>query len=220
MSFPSSRHSRPPERSRSRAYARWRAFSAHNPLALDIADALVRKGGIGVAALHAWLIERGIERVRVIDHEDDLPEVGLLLEWAWPRLAPVEHRALAVLAHSGGDHIDAASLAILAKDTRRREGRTRKAGDGLARLRAWHLIQEPLPGRYALHAVVRYAVLKRTQLEQRRTLAYYLDMLEQDPQRLDLEQTHLYAAMDYAHTQSKLDWMLRIERLLATFDAS
>jgi hypothetical protein len=39
-------------------------------------------------------------------------------------------------------------------------------------------------------------------------------MLERDRRRLDLEQTHLYAAMDYAHEQSNLAQMLRIERLV------
>jgi hypothetical protein len=43
---------------------------------------------------------------------------------------------------------------------------------------------------------------------------YYLDLLERQPHRLDLEQTHLYAAMDFAHDESRLDWMLRIDRLL------
>ena len=35
-----------------------------------------------------------------------------------------------------------------------------------------------------------------------------------DPERLDLEQTHLFAAMDYAHRSGDLRAMLRIERLL------
>ena len=38
------------------------------------------------------------------------------------------------------------------------------------------------------------------------------------PERLDLEQTHLYAAMDFAHTTSSLDWMLRIDRLLTKLE--
>jgi hypothetical protein len=187
----------------------------HNPLALDIADAIVRSKAIGVADLLSWLLDRGIEDVRVIDHEDDLPEVAFLLDWAWAHLTAVEHRLLAVLAHTGGDHIDAKSLFILANGHARAQT---KSAEALARLKAWHLVVLPLPGRYALHAVVRHAVLKRTKLEPSEMLAYYLDMLERDPGRLDLEQTHLYAAMDHAHTQSRLDWMLRIERLLARFE--
>jgi hypothetical protein len=187
----------------------------HNPLALDVADSIVRSEAIGVPALRSWLLEEGIEDVRVIDHEDDLPEVALLLDWAWRRLTAVERRLLTILAHTGGDHMDSTSLLTLANA---RERGDPNQGDALERLRAWHLVLVPLPRRYALHAVVRYAVLKRTELDPRRMLAYYLDMLERDPGRLDLEQTHLYAAMDYAHTESKLDWMLRIERLLARFD--
>jgi hypothetical protein len=38
--------------------------------------------------------------------------------------------------------------------------------------------------------------------------------LERHPERLDLEQTHLFAAMDYAHTSSDLSSALRIDRLL------
>jgi hypothetical protein len=84
----------------------------------------------------------------------------------------------------------------------------------LAHLSEWHLVQCPLPGRYALHAVVRYAVARRTRASQRRMAAFYLDLLEREPHRLDLEQTHLYAAMDVAHDESRLDWMLRIEELI------
>lgn len=186
----------------------------HNPLALDVADAIVRSAAIGVRPLRSWLLDEGIEDVRVIDHEDDLPEVALLVDWAWRGLGAVERRLLAVLAHTGGDHVDGASLLVLANA----RGRTNRPPDeALERLLAWHLVQVPLPHRYALHAVVRYAVLKRTKLDQGPMLAHYLDMLERDPGRLDLEQTHLYAAMDYAHTESKLDWMLRIERLLVRF---
>jgi hypothetical protein len=180
----------------------------HNPLALDIADAIVESGATDAHSLRNWLVAEGVQRVRVIDHEDDLPEVALLVAWHWPRLSRAERRTLAVLAHSEGDHLDADSLAALS-------GLTKPSGRrALERLLGWHLVQTPLPDRYALHAVVRYAVSKRTKGSRHRMAKYYLDLLERHPHRLDLEQTHLYAAMDFAHDESRLDWMLRIDRLL------
>jgi hypothetical protein len=149
----------------------------------------------------------------VIEHEDDLPEVAVLVDWAWQRLEPDAKRIMAVLAHGGGDHMDAASLLKLS----RVRGRNQKA---LKRLQEWHLVQRPLVDRYARHAVVRHAVLKRTRFDQRRIFEHYLDLLEAHPERLDLEQTHLYAAMDYANNEASLDWALRIERLLSRLASS
>lgn len=180
----------------------------HSPLALDMADAIVGSRAASAGALRRWLLARGVGRVRVIMHEDDLPEVSLLVAWHWARLAPTERRTLAVLAHSEGDHMDADSVAALA-DLPLRAGHR-----AIERLVASRLVQTPLPGRYALHAVVRYAVAQRTRCSRRKLAKYYLDLLERQPDRLDLDQTHLYAAMDVAHDASLLDWMLRIERLL------
>jgi hypothetical protein len=178
------------------------------PLALAMADGIVRSGASSVDSLRAWLLERGVDRVRVIAHEDDLPEVALLVEWAWPRLSAGQVRVLSVLAHMGGDHMDTASLSTLA--------RVRSGADkALAGPLSWGLVQRPLPGRYALHAVVRYAISRRTQFDQTLMLLHYVDLLERWPARLDLEQTHLYASMDYAHGKSNMGWMLRIDRLMA-----
>lgn len=198
------------------AFARVRELTRclrQSPLALDIADALVSSGAASVQELRIWLVDRGVYDVRVIDHEDDLPEVSLLVQWGWDRLAPPERRMMAVLAATQGDHIDGASLAKLAGIRRPAEGRA-----ALDRLRAWHLVQTPFEGRYALHAVVRHAVSKRTSFPAARFFEHYVPLLERSPERFDLEQTHLYAAMDYAHAHSRLDWMLRIERLLARLD--
>ena len=195
------------------AFTRVRELTAwlrQNPLALDIADALVRTGAATVGALRDWLARHGVLDVKAVEHEDDLPEVSLLVRWAWARLGPQERRMMAVLAATDGDHVDAVSLAKLAAV--RSPGEARSA---LSRLCAWHLVQTPFAGRHALHAVVRYAVAKRTRFPGERFVAHYVDLLERSPERLDLEQTHLYAAMDYAHSRSRLDWMLRIERLLA-----
>jgi hypothetical protein len=196
------------------AFPRVRALTLllrNNPLALDIADAIASSGAATVDALGDWLVEQDVTRIRVVQHEDDLPEVSLLVDWAWERLRPDERRMLAVLAHTGGDHMDAASLFALA-----RVRGDRAPERALARLQTWHLVQSPLPDRYALHAVVRFAVSRRTRFSQTRFLEHYLDLLEGAPDRLDLEQTNLYAAMDHAHNESNLDWMIRIDRLVAT----
>ncbi len=181
-----------------------------NPLALDISNALVESRAVSAPALGAWLVKSGVGRVEVIAHEDDLPELRLLVRWVWPRLGAVGCRLLAVLAHLQGDHIDAASLATLA----RAAGASGGFDAALARLRRWHLVQEPLPGRYALHATVKHAVVGRTRFDERRAVGYFVRLLERHPERLDLEQTHLFAAMDFAHATSDTWLALRLERLL------
>ncbi len=86
-----------------------------NPVALNLADAIVAAGATSAADLGARLLAGGVGRVRVIAHEDNLPEVGLLVDVAWKLLPAPSRRMLAVLAHTGGDHVDAASLASLAR---------------------------------------------------------------------------------------------------------
>jgi hypothetical protein len=181
-----------------------------NPLALDIADRLVATRALSLAALQRWLQGRGVERVAVRQNEDDVVEVRLLVDWAWPRLPPGARRMLAVLAHSEGDDVDAASL-------------VRLAGADAAALRAlrrWHLVQQPLEKRFTIHAVVRQAVVARTRFPPARMARHYLALLERDPRRVVLEQTHLFAAMDHAHRTSDLRQALRIERLLARLQSA
>jgi hypothetical protein len=192
------------------AVASLTALLRWNPLALDISNALVESRAVTAAALGAWLVKSGVGQVSVIAHEDDLPELRLLVEWVWPRLGAVGRRLLAVLGHLEGDHIDAASLATLA----RAGGASGSAGPALAQLRRWHLVQEPLPGRFALHATVKHAVAARTSVDPRRAVSYFVRLLERHPERLDLEQTHLFAAMDFAHATSDTWLALRLERLL------
>ena len=178
-----------------------------NPLALGIANALVGSGAAAVDELRAWLESEGVGRVRVMAHEDDVAEVRLLVEWAWRRLAPVARRILAVLAHCPGDHMDAAALTTLARGGR--------AGRGaLAKLRQWELVQEPLPDRFAVHAVVRYAVAGKGDVPPARYFDYYVRLLERHPDRFVAEQSQLFAAMDHAQAISSLDKMLRIEALV------
>ena len=187
------------------ALVRW------NPLALDIGHALVTTGAVTAAALGDWLRRQGIGRVQVIAHEDDVPAVRLLVRWVWPRLGGGARRVLTALAHLPGDHADAPSLAALS-----RVGRG--VGPALARLRRWHLVQEPLPARFTLHATIRHAVVERTRFSRARAVAHFVRLLERDPGRLDLEQTHLFAAMDHAHATSDTALALRIERLLERLD--
>jgi len=182
-----------------------------NPLALDVSNALVATGAVSARALHDWLSRHGVARVSAIAHEDDLPEIRLLVRWAWPRVGPAGRRLLTVLAHLEGDNVDTDSLAALA-----RAGRGARAA--LRRLARWHLVQQPLPGRWALHATIRHAIEPRTRFDQRRAVAHYVGLLERHPERLDLEQTHLFAAMNHAHTTSDLGLALRLEKLLENLD--
>ncbi len=182
-----------------------------NPLALDIANAIVTTRGASVASLEAFLEANGVARVKAIDHEDDLPEVALLVAWAWKRLSRESRRMLGVLSHVEGDHMDIDSLAKLA---RVRKG----AKAALASLERWHLVQEPMPGRYAVHAVVRYAVARWSQPIAGRLFEHYVTLLEANPERLVLEQTHLFAAMDHVQRVGNLSAMLRIDALLSRLD--
>jgi hypothetical protein len=177
-----------------------------NPLALDIADSIVASEAATVAELSDFLEKRGVQRVRAVEHEDDLPEIAFLVDWVWRKLAPSSKRILGVLAHVEGDHVDATSLATLA---RIREG----FASALEPLLRWRLVQEPVAERYALHAVVRHVVEKKTALAPERVFEHYVALLEAQPHRLNLEQTHLFAAMDHAHRTSSLNAMLRVEAL-------
>ncbi|MDX2024512.1 MAG: hypothetical protein SF187_30000 [Deltaproteobacteria bacterium] len=183
-----------------------------NPLALDIADALVHTRAVSVRALHSWLLSHGLGQVRVMAHEDDIAEVRGLFEWAWAKLAPASRRQLVVLASSEGDDIDEASLFALA--------RTGKGGEqALGALRRWHLVQEPVTGRFTVHAVIRYAVQTKKQLPGKLYFDHYVPLLERDKERVVQEQTHLYAAMDYAHRNSSLVDALRVQELATLLGA-
>ena len=177
-----------------------------NPLALDIADALVTTRATTAEALRAWLLAEGVERVRVMMHEDDVVEVRLLVEWAWARLDAAARRALVVLACSPGDHMDARSIGVLA----------RAPAGALSRLRRWRLVQEPAPGRFALHAVVRHALADKGGVPPERFFAHYVALLERQPGRFAIEQSHVFAAMDHAQAASSLAKILRVEALLGS----
>lgn len=182
-----------------------------NPLGLEIADALVEAKVMTVQGLSSWLADHGIDRVRALDHEDDVPEVGLLVKLAWSKLGPLERRMLAVLSHMGGDHMDGESLQQLA--------RARKsARAALERLRVLRLVQQPIAGRFTLHATVRHALGKTTRFEPAVLFDHYVTLLEREPARIRLEEAHLFAAMDHAHESGDLGKMLRVDELLAKLD--
>jgi hypothetical protein len=181
-----------------------------NPVGLEIASAAVESGAASAEELHRFLLARGVDRVRVIEHEDDLPEVGLMVAWAWGKLSKEARRMLAVLAHAGGDHMDEASLVTLS----RTEGGGRGA-EAVGSLRRLRLVQEPFEGRLALHATVRHALERRTRFPAARLFEHYVSLLERSPERLDLEQTHLFAAMDFAHDTGRLGAALRVQELVS-----
>ena len=176
-----------------------------NPLALDIADGIVKSRATSAKALGEFLRDAGVTQVRTLEHEDDLPEIALLIDWAWPRLSIAARRALGVLAHVEGDHVDAVSLAKLAQTTKLRPA--------ITELERWHLVLQPVRERYALHAVVRHAVARRTKPDADRVFTHYVTMLEKHPERLELEQSHLFAAMEHASRKNDMMALLRIEAL-------
>jgi len=194
------------------AFPRVRALTAllrWNPLALDIADALVASRAVSVEALRRWLVDNGVSRVRVMAHEDDVVEVGLLCEWAWTHLPAAARRMLVTLAHCPGDHMDARSLSIVA-----RAGAPAPAAAALNRLARWRLVQEPIAGRFALHAVVRYALAGKGTVAPERYFDHYVALLERHPERFTVELSHLFAAMDHAQAVSSLEKVLRVESLI------
>lgn len=182
-----------------------------NPLALDIADAIVHSRATSATKLAEYLRSEGVERVRALAHEDDLPEIALLVKWAWARLSSEARRLLGVLAHVEGDHVDVESLRKLA-------GLRGSPERPLEELRRWHLVQEPARSRYTLHAVVRHALAGRTKPAPARAFEHYVSMLENHPERFPLEQTHLFAAMDYAYRESDMRAILRVDALMRRLD--
>ena len=177
-----------------------------NPLALDIADGIVKSRATSAKALGEFLRDAGVTQVRTLEHEDDLPEIALLIDWAWRALErrgpPRARRARARGRRSRGRGVAGQACA----------NRT-KLGPAMAELQRWHLVLEPVRERYALHAVVRHAVARRTKPEADRVFTHYVTMLEKHPERLELEQSHLFAAMEHASRKNDMMALLRIEAL-------
>ncbi|MBL8744628.1 MAG: hypothetical protein JNK04_26145 [Myxococcales bacterium] len=183
-----------------------------HPVALDVADALVRGGHLTVDRLEQRLVARGVRAIVPIEHEDDIPEVRAVVAEALRFVSPAGKRMLAVLASMGGDAMDADSLARL--------GRARDGARELAALAALRLVQLPAAGRVTLHATVRHAIKKPKSgipsFDVDRYAAHYLDMFEREPERLVEEQTHLFALMDWAQERRELGTILRVQTLANT----
>lgn len=180
---------------------RWHA------VALDVADALVTSGAVDVATLEARLRARGIGRIRPVEHEDDVPEVKGVVHEAFATLGPSARRMLGVLCAMGGDHLGVDWLVRLA--------RARDGARALASLRSVRLVQEPIAGRLTLHATVRHALGPLVACDRDALSLELLALLEAHPDRARLEQTHLYALMDWAQERAELALILRVQDLAA-----
>lgn len=183
-----------------------------HPVALDLADALVSGGFIGARELERALLAQGVDRVRPLEHEDDIPEVRGVVREGLRHLDATARRMLAVLAHMRGDHMDAASLAALS-----RAGRA--GGGALGQLLRLRLLLQPMEGRYALHATTRHALVKTLRFSEDAIALHYLRLLERRPERLAAEQTHVFALMDWAQDRRELGAILRVRALAEKLEA-
>jgi hypothetical protein len=61
--------------------------------------------------------------------------------------------------------------------------------------------------------VVRHAVAGRTKSDADRVFSYYVTLLERHPERLELEQSHLFAAMEHASEKKDMHAILRVQAL-------
>jgi hypothetical protein len=61
--------------------------------------------------------------------------------------------------------------------------------------------------------VVRHAAAKRTKPDADTVFEHYVTLLEQHPERLENEQSHLFAAMEHASRKNDMMALLRIEAL-------
>jgi hypothetical protein len=193
------------------AIARLTPLLRWHPVALDVADAIVAARLASVGELERRLRARGVHRIRPVEHEDDVPEVRAIVAEASRHLPPAARRMLGILAAMGGDAMDEASLVALA-----RAGRTgARAVGALLELR---LVQRPAAGRLTLHATVRYAVRRASAVDEDAVARHYLALLERHPGRLEAEQTHLFALMDWAQERGDLGTILRVQELAERLD--
>ena len=58
----------------------------------------------------------------------------------------------------------------------------------------------------------------RTRPDGDRVFSHYVTLLERHPERLELEQSHLYAAMEHAYRKNDMNALLRIEELARKLD--
>jgi len=177
-----------------------------NAVALDIADALVEAKLSTPRALAEALVRRGVGRIRPMAHEDDVPEVAGVVRAALTHLSPLERRLLGALAASRGDWIHRASLFAIA-----RAGSSGEAA--LSRIRKLRLVQEPAPACFTLHATVRTAVERVVPFDPGRVALHYLQLFDAHPEAIAEEPTQLFALMDWAQDERRLDVIMRVTAL-------
>jgi hypothetical protein len=175
-------------------------------VALDIADAWVESGR-AVTSLARALDRHGVSRVRPIEHEDDVPEVRAVVAEVSKVLPPASRRCLATLAAMGGDHLDAGSTAKLSD----------ASVEDLAVLSSMRVVQEPRPGRLALHATVRHAARRLLPIDESCLASALLELLEREPARVHEEETHVFALLDWAQATADLPTILRVHALAERF---
>ena len=132
--------------------------------------------------LSAWQARTG-QPVRLRTEVDGVPDRSAYHESPRMTVLPAPaRRMLVTLAHCPGDHMDARSLAQVA-----RAGTPAQASAALDRLRRWRLVQQPIADRFALHAVVRYALAGKGTIPAERYFDHYVRLLERHPERFALE---------------------------------
>ncbi len=177
-----------------------------NAVALDVADGLVASGREDVASLRRALLAGGVDRIRPMAHEDDVPEVRAVVRAALRSVGPVARRLLAVLASSRGDSIGVEALLAIG----RAGVRGPEALDALAETR---LVQQPAPGRLTLHATVRAAVERELPLDPGQVARWYLRHFEEEPRRVADDPTQLFALMDWAQETREVGAFVRVHAL-------
>lgn len=181
-----------------------------NAVALDIADGLVASGRATVAELERALVAAGVDRIRPMAHEDDVPEVRAVVLGALATIDAPGRRLLGVLASTRGDSIATdAWLAIARAGTRA----PRATPASLVQLGDTRLVQEPTPGRFALHATVRAALERVLPLDPSRVARWYLAHFEEEPRRVADDPTQLFALMDWAQETEAVGAIMRVHAL-------
>lgn len=157
------------------------------PLALAVVAAHAAASGWPLAALAARLADAR-ERLGVLEHGDPAASVEAVFSWSYRQLGAAAARVFRLLGIHPGPEISALAVASLAGLP------SRTALAALRELADVSLIAEPVPGRYALHDLLRAYAADRAQerdtgveLEAaaHRMLDYYLHTAAAASQALD-----------------------------------
>jgi len=158
---------------------------ARLPLALTIAAARARQTGFPLASVAAMLAD-GDRRLDALDAGDPNAQVRSVFSWSYDALRPASARLFRLLGqHPGPDTGAPAAASLIGQplpETRRL----------LAELARAHLLEEPVPGRYSFHDLLR---------------AYAADLTRgKEPEALDRLLDH------YLHTACAADRILNPKR--------